>query len=482
MDRPHYAAFWFGVRAENNTTSPGNGAGQELRDGEILQVEPRRASWRRYAGALAPIGLLVLSALSATAQTPSDFAGNPIPLFPGILSRPSDLNNTLQYAAAASADDIESAIGTYEQLLFYNPKLSRVRFELGVLYFRLGSYEMARSYFQSALQMSDITLELSERAQDLIAIIDKKLQVDQFTGYVQTGLAYQTNPGAGPGAQTVLASGRTFNSSFFSKPDWNWFGAFGLNYVHDFENQNGDTFEASAVGYDAQEFSLHQFDVGVLELRAGPRFGIPTGNPNTSLSIKPYLVATGALLADAPYYGGLGGGLTLHTNLGNVALDPYAELVQQSFRNSSFYPLASGLSGTLSTYGLQASGPVSNGLTWQSRIGFGHASDHFGPYSYDVYAADLWLPWTFSLPGDGRLWTLIPSAGVSRWLYAAPDPNIDPTITPRTTEWRVGLGLDIPIWKQVVIGTLVQYRADQSNVSAFTMRDLSVSAGPTFKF
>ena len=64
----------------------------------------------------------------------------------------------------------------------------------------------------------------------------------------------------------------------------------------------------------------------------------------------------------------------------------------------------------------------------------------------------------------------------------APDPNIDPTITPRTTEWRVGLGLDIPIWKHIVLGTLVQYRADQSNVAAFTMHDLSVSAGPTYKF
>jgi hypothetical protein len=447
-----------------------------------LQAETWRAFWRRFTDALAPIGVLVFTALSASAQAPSDFTGNLSPPFQGILAQPSDLNNTLQYAAAASADDIESAIGTYEQLLFYNPTLSRVRFELGVLYFRLGSYEMARSYFQSALQMRDIAPDLSERAQQLIEVIDKKLQVDQFTGYVQTGLAYQTNPGAGPGGQTVLASGRTFNSSFFSKPDWNWYGGFGLNYVHDFENQNGDTFEASAVAYDAQQFALHQFDIGVLELRAGPRFGIPTGDPKTSLSIKPYLVATGALLADAPYYGGLGGGLTLHTNVGAVALDPYAEIVQQSFRNSSFYPLASGLSGTLSTYGLQASGPVINSVSWQSRLGFGHASDHFGPDSYDVYAADLWLPWNFSFPGDGRIWTLIPSVGASRWLYAAPDPTIDPAITPRSTEWRVGLGLEIPLWRHLVLGTLVQYRADQSNIPAFTMHDLSVSAGPTFKF
>jgi hypothetical protein len=125
---------------------------------------------------------------------------------------------------------------------------------------------------------------------------------------------------------------------------------------------------------------------------------------------------------------------------------------------------------------------VINSVSWQSRIGFGHASDQFGPDSYDVYAADLWLPWNFSFPGDGRIWTLIPSVGVSRWLYAAPDPTIDPTITPRSTEWRVGLGLEIPLWKHLVLGTLVQYRDDQSNIPAFTMHDLSVSAGPTFKF
>ena len=135
------------------------------------------------------MGLLVLSTAVRPAQTPSDFAGNPNPLFQGILARPSDLNNTLQYAAGASAGDIESAISTYEQLLFYNPKLSRVRFELGVLYFQLGSYEMARSYFNRRCRCSDITPDLQRTRARPIAIIDKKLQVDQFTGYVQTGLA-----------------------------------------------------------------------------------------------------------------------------------------------------------------------------------------------------------------------------------------------------------------------------------------------------
>jgi hypothetical protein len=32
--------------------------------------------------------------------------------------------------------------------------------------------------------------------------------------------------------------------------------------------------------YDAQQFSLHQFDIGLLELRAGPRFALSPGDIN----------------------------------------------------------------------------------------------------------------------------------------------------------------------------------------------------------
>ncbi len=426
--------------------------------------------------------LLAFSGYSAFAQSIYGPATGLDPLFHGVLMRPSNLNNTMDYAvSAAQAGDIESAISTYDQLLFYNPNLSRTRFELGVLYFRLGSYEMARDYFKSALTMRDITPDLQQRAEEYLAIIDKKLLPDQFTGFVQTGLAYQTNPGAGAGSQTVLASGGKFNNRFFSQADGNWFGAFAVNYVHDFETQRGDTFEASLIGYDAQQFALHQFDIGLMELRAGPRFVILPGSAS-GLSVKPYAIATGALLADTPYSASGGGGLTVHADVGTVAFDPYVEFVQQSFRNSTYYPFASGLGGPLSTYGLQASVPVFPGLRWVSRVSCAHDSAFYGPDTYNSYAVDTWLPWNFTVGTDSRTWTLTPTAGVSRWLYDAPDPSIDPVHTPRTTEWRVGLGLDVPIWRQIVLGMLVQYRADQSNIPAFTMRDFSVSAGPTLKF
>jgi hypothetical protein len=165
-----------------------------------------------------------------------------------------------------------------------------------------------------------------------------------------------------------------------------------------------------------------------------------------------------------------------------VSLDPYAEIVRQSFVNSTLYPLASGLSGTLSTYGLQASGPIGSGLSWQSRLAYAHAGDQFAFDSYDAYAADVWLPWNFPFGNGSRPWTLTPTAGVTQWLYGAPDPSVNPLTTAHTIEWRVGLGLEIPIGEKLIFATLVQYRADDSNVSAFAMRDLAVTAGPSFKF
>jgi len=201
------------------------------------------------------------------------------------LNNPGNLASQVKYAAGAKDDpDIENAISAYDRLLFYNPALARVRFELGVLYARLGSYQQARAYFESALQMRDITPEMAEHAQRYIAILDRKLSPDQFTGVAQTGLRYQTNATLGPGPQPVLASGRNFNSAFTARPDWNWFGSFALNYSHDFGTQDGDALEATLIGYDAQQFKVHQVDLGLAELRAGPRFVFPAMN---GASVKP---------------------------------------------------------------------------------------------------------------------------------------------------------------------------------------------------
>jgi tetratricopeptide (TPR) repeat protein len=81
--------------------------------------------------------------------------------------------------------------------VFYNPRLAATRYQLGVLYYQLGSYAQARGYLQTALQMPDITPELRQKIEDLLELVDKKLQPDQFFGFAQTGLRYQSNASLG---------------------------------------------------------------------------------------------------------------------------------------------------------------------------------------------------------------------------------------------------------------------------------------------
>jgi hypothetical protein len=75
--------------------------------------------------------LLVTLTATVCAQSSSDFFNNVDPLFSGVLAHPGNLENTIPYGATAAAHgDIESAISTYEQLRFYNPKLGATRYQL----------------------------------------------------------------------------------------------------------------------------------------------------------------------------------------------------------------------------------------------------------------------------------------------------------------------------------------------------------------
>jgi tetratricopeptide (TPR) repeat protein len=179
----------------------------------------RRAFAGLMADVIGPAALVIAATVAASGQSGPGFAGNVDPLFEGMLNRPTDINNAIQYATSSAASgDIESAISTYEQLRYYNPKVAATRFQLGVLYYQLGSYDEARGYLETALQMPDITPDLAAQAQALLEIIDKKLQVDQFTGFAQTGLRYQTNASLGPSIPSGSASARPANASRFARP------------------------------------------------------------------------------------------------------------------------------------------------------------------------------------------------------------------------------------------------------------------------
>ena len=91
-------------------------------------------------------------------------------------------------------------------MLLVNPNLPRVRLELGVLYFRLGSYQLAQSYLKRAIE-GEVPDEVCARVEVFLEEIAKRFSRHQFSGSVLAGLRYQSNANAGPSSNAILANG-----------------------------------------------------------------------------------------------------------------------------------------------------------------------------------------------------------------------------------------------------------------------------------
>ena len=127
------------------------------------------------------LGVALMAGQPASAQTP---ATQPTPAaadkgdlqkqydaaFQEMLRQPANLDVLFKFAGLASqTGDLEGAISALERMLLINPDLPRVRLELGVLYYRLGSYEVARTYLETGLKSPTLPPEVRSWAEQLMA-------------------------------------------------------------------------------------------------------------------------------------------------------------------------------------------------------------------------------------------------------------------------------------------------------------------------
>ncbi len=348
-------------------------------------------------------------------------------LFKRLLVKPDDLDAGFRYAELETElGDYEAAIGALERMLYYNPNLPRVKLQLGVLYFHLRSYEMARNYFEAVLAAPNVPSDIQTEVQTYVAAVDKAVAINQFSVYGQFGLAYQTNANAGPNSPNVLALGQNalLSPQFQKTPDWNAFGLVTAHDFYDFNDQRGDGWESDLIAYCSQQFKVTRLDLGLVELRTGPRIGIGDyGGP----SIHPYVLGNVLTLGGANYLNTGGAGLSLNWSVNEtVTITPGVEFRNRWFYNSANYPTAAGQSGGQWIGYVFGSGLVSAawGLSWQGRVSYTESNASYGPYAFHDFSIDFGLPYSFAAPAfahTGSLWTITPSAGFSYTPYAEPD-------------------------------------------------------------
>jgi tetratricopeptide (TPR) repeat protein len=271
-------------------------------------------------------------------------------LFQQMLADPTNLDVAFEYAGlSARVGDIEAAISTMERMLIFAPGLPRLQLELGVLYFRIGAYETARSYFDAALKAPDVPDVVKSRVDPYLAAIDSQTKGYTFHGQILAGVRYQTNANAGPSGTVRLNVGGTqlpfeLDEEATGVPDYNAFLSASLNLSIDLENQ-GDRFDVNLVTYGARYRERNDIDTALAELKLGPvidleRFGLE----NSVFGV--YGIGSGIFLGEDPYLGAAGAGSTLVTMpASKTRALAQAEYRREEYLDSDQRPTASLRSG-----------------------------------------------------------------------------------------------------------------------------------------
>jgi tetratricopeptide (TPR) repeat protein len=420
-------------------------------------------------------------------------------LFQQMLHDPSNLDVTFAYAdAAAKLGDNEGAVSALERMLLFNPDLPRVDLELGVLYFRMGSFDTARSYFDKAAAANPPE-EVKTRIVEYEAQIAKQQSVAQVSGSIVFGAQYQSDANVAPGSAMIISpiTGQLLSLSpqFVKQHDVNLFAAGNLLFSYDLGTQDHDTLEVGANTYVNHYLSIHHFDLDFGEVTVGPRLRFP--NPGLpwveSATLKPYLIANEVGLGENQYFATYGTGLEATAALPwDIEVKSTFEFRQKYFSNAPDRPLSTGLDGNdklVSLFATKALTPNSalgvelDYLDQDTAFAFYANKTYSTALSYRVRYADptglLRAPWETTLFGS-RSWGF----------YNAPDPccvtggtALAPGFSDRfDRHWRFGLTQTFTINDTFAVIAQLQRDIVSSDLPIYAYTTNSALIGAQIKF
>ena len=408
-------------------------------------------------------------------------------LFQRMVREPTNYDVTFEFVRVATAnEDYEAAIGALERLLYYEPSLTRVKYELGILYFRLRSFEMAKHYFTEALKSPDLDPVTRERIATYLPDADKMTQASRFSGFLQTGVRYQSNANFSPNSGAIRLGGVDLALLPVGRrqPDWNVFGIVGLSHDYDFQNQRGDLFETRFTGYATHQFKLTDLDVALFDISAGPRLMIaPEMFPG--LSIKPYAVGGNAWVGGRSYVGSAGAGVTMDVPVFNrLAFVPGFEWRSATVNTGDIIPVTGFGSGNWYSPSLGVVANLTSTVKLEGSALYREGRSAAAFQSFRQWEAQAALTFEFAPPFAyiSRNWSIAPFARYIRTDFNAPNPAIDPLVTEIDRQWVYGAMFNTPLWRNVAVSTTVQFDQTKSTLPNYSQHNFSVMTGPSVRF
>ena len=404
-----------------------------------------------------------------------------------MMASPGDLDLAFQYAELSSqVGDYEGAISTLERMLIFAPNTPRLQLELGILYYKIGSYDVARSYFATVISNPAVPPSIAAQVRVYIQQVAVEAEPPPFSATWYTGIRWESDANSAPANQTVTLNGIDFtlDDTAIAAPDWSVLNIGTLHYSYDLKNQ-GDRIEFDAIGYNASYFELTDIDLTFAEATLGPSFNMKRWGMDKSRLFL-YGIGTEVLLGNDQYFDAGGAGVrVLSFAAERSILDVRLETRIREFNNTDIRPTSTLRDGAQSRIGGSYSYFLAPGLVLIVE-GYDQREDaDAGFYANWEFGGSAGIAWTFANPlrAEARFpWTLQVGAGGIRRRYDDPDPTINPNVREVDRTFWGRAALVLPVAETWAAIPQIEIRDQQSNYETAAFDDFSATLGLQKRF
>lgn len=418
--------------------------------------------------------------------------------FQQVFKAPGDLEAGLRYARLlVSAGNYEGGVAALERHLQSRDPHPSIRVELGVLYYRLGSYQMTESLLRQAI--SDPRLPEDQRAvaETLLRDVSARNEPSQLSGTIMLGMRRQTNPSARSEADQVYSSGTLVPllQGFKPKADNDLQLTARLDHRYDLGWQNEATLVSSLTSQivDYQSSSGRQlqanqeqpYNLAWAEINTGIRFK-PAAAALPDLRLRPYLILAELAAQGHRYLSNQGLGLESEYRVSERTLaNATYEYRHYTYANRIDVPNAASLGGPDHHLRLQVSHEVAAGHLVSASLGLRKHQTGRDYYDYDAQELRLTYSTSYASPISGTIggyWNTSLWAGAGARKYGAADPDINSRIVRKDDDWRLGANLSLPIsggWSMLM---QLEHIRVHSNIPNYQNKNSSLLGALAYRF
>lgn len=407
--------------------------------------------------------------------------------FQETLKNPADPATLIKYAdLAVQVGDLEAAISALERLLLIDADQPKIKLELGVLYFRLGSYEAARTYLEGARQSARATPETRGRADEYLAAVDSKISRSQFSGDVLVGLGYSTNANSGPGS-AVQSFGATAvtNPNVSQRPDFNVIGAATLRHRYDLNRQDNGALESELQFYTSRQFQVTEANVVFLDFTTGPRTSPFESGFLDDLAWRPFLTGRYVAVQDTTNYWAWGAGMEVGAPLGGQIYGTLSTFGRRrEFVNSVSVPTNNQSSGDEGVVSAEFQVQLTSYMTMTLNGVYTRFLAMTPAQSYGEVALGGAMEVRFADPLsiNGRNWSVTASLGMAAAVYDQPDPTVSSTTVRSQNDVNLGLILAIPLDDRISLIGQANYFQRSASLSTYAYDAFNTMIGVGWRF